>query len=81
MMRKTAQLLTLALLLSAAALAQGQGGHGPGGPRGNRIDFLVEQRTFMVKKRLASPFSSARHQFRSRNVYGSFNIRSVPDLE
>ena len=41
MMRKTAQLLTLALLLSAAALAQGRGGHGPGGPRGNRIDFLA----------------------------------------
>jgi Spy/CpxP family protein refolding chaperone len=41
MMRKTAQLLTLALLLSAAVLAQGRGGHGPGGPRGNRIDFLA----------------------------------------
>lgn len=40
-MRKTAQLLTLALLLSAAALAQGRGGHGPGGPRGNRVDFLA----------------------------------------
>jgi Spy/CpxP family protein refolding chaperone len=41
MMRKTAQLLTLALLLSAAALAQGWGGHGPGGPRRNRTDFLA----------------------------------------
>ena len=28
-MRKTAQLLTLALLFSAAAFAQGRGGHGP----------------------------------------------------
>ena len=42
-MRKTAQLLTLALLFSAALFAQGRGGHGPGpgGPRGNRIDFLA----------------------------------------
>src|SRR4030095_12859883 len=43
MMRKTtAKLLALALLFSAAAvLAQGPRGHGPGGPRGNRIDFLA----------------------------------------
>jgi Spy/CpxP family protein refolding chaperone len=43
MMRKTtAKLLALALLLSAtAALTQGPRGHGPGGPRGNRIDFLA----------------------------------------
>ena len=42
-MRKIAQLLTLALLFSATVLAQGRGGHGPGpgGPRGNRIDFLA----------------------------------------
>jgi Spy/CpxP family protein refolding chaperone len=42
MMRKTAKVLALALLLSATAvLAQGPRGHGPGGPRGNRIDFLA----------------------------------------
>jgi Spy/CpxP family protein refolding chaperone len=43
MMRKTtAKLLAFALLLNAtAALAQGPRGHGPGGPRGNRIDFLA----------------------------------------
>ena len=40
-MRKTAQLLALALLFSAAVFAQSRGGHGPGGPRGNRIDFLA----------------------------------------
>ena len=41
-MKRTAQLLTFALLFSATvALAQGPRGHGPGGPRGNRIDFLA----------------------------------------
>lgn len=42
-MRKTAQVLTLALLLGAAVFAQGRRGHGPGagGPGGNRIDFLA----------------------------------------
>jgi Spy/CpxP family protein refolding chaperone len=42
MRKTTVKLLTLALLLSAtAALAQGPRGNGPGGPRGNRIDFLA----------------------------------------
>ncbi len=42
MRKTTVKLLTLALLLSAtAALAQGPRGNGPGGPRGNGIDFLA----------------------------------------
>ena len=42
MRKTTAKLLALALLFSAtAALAQGPRGHGPGGPKGNRIDFLA----------------------------------------
>lgn len=41
-MRKTsAKLLTIALLFSATAALAQRGGHGPGGPRGNRIDFLA----------------------------------------
>src|SRR6266545_4149425 len=42
MMRTTtARLLALALLFSAGAALAQRGGHGPGGPRGNRIDFLA----------------------------------------
>ena len=42
MTKTKTKLLALALLFSAtAALAQGPRGHGPGGPRGNRIDFLA----------------------------------------
>jgi len=41
MRKTTVKLLTLALLLSATALAQGPRGNGPGGPRANRIDFLA----------------------------------------
>ncbi len=41
MRKTTAKLLTVALLLSATAALAQRGGHGPGGPRGNRIDFLA----------------------------------------
>ena len=41
-MKRTEQLLTLVLLFSTTVVfAQGPRGHGPGGPRGNRIDFLA----------------------------------------
>ena len=43
MKKATARLVTFALLFSATAALAQRGGHGPGpgGPRGNRIDFLA----------------------------------------
>jgi Spy/CpxP family protein refolding chaperone len=43
LMKKTqVQRLALTVLLGATTvLAQGRGGHGPGGPRGNHLDFLA----------------------------------------
>lgn len=43
MKRATARLVTFALLFSATSALAQRGGHGPGpgGPRGNRIDFLA----------------------------------------
>jgi len=61
MRKTTAKLLTLALLFSATAALAQRGGRGPGGPRGNRIDFLatVLSLTDAQKTQAAAIFEAA----------------------